>query len=222
MRVNLRTGGGHARRRRYDRPVPSRDRRSGVLTTWDDGRGFGFVETGSPARRVFVHVSQYDRRHGRPQIGSRVTFETGRGPDGREQATAVRLDGPVSHGQRAPRRRRWPWALVVLWCGALAAATVVADLPVWVVGAYGAASLVCFVAYWLDKRAAVARRWRTPESTLLLLGLVGGWPGAVVAQETFRHKTVKKSFRTAFWGTVLVHVLVVGAVAVDRWWYPLT
>ena len=87
--------------------------------------------------------------------------------------------------------------LAALWCAGLALASTAGDLPVWVLGAYGATSLVTFVAYWRDKRAAVARRWRTPESTLLLLGLVGGWPGAVVAQETLRHKTVKRSFQTA-------------------------
>lgn len=108
----------------------------------------------------------------------------------------------------------------MLWCVALGVATAVEDLPAWVLGAYAAASLVCFVAYAKDKRAAVAGRWRTSEGTLLL-GLLGGWPGAVVAQETPRHKTAKRSFQSAFWGTVLVHVAVVGVVVVDRWWFPL-
>lgn len=114
-----------------------------------------------------------------------------------------------------------PWVLVVLWCGALVWARLVEGLPLWVLGAYGAASLLCFVAYWKDKRAAVANRWRTPESTLLLLGLVGGWPGAVVAQQTLRHKTVKRSFQSAFWVTVVLHVAVAGAVATHFWWHPL-
>lgn len=201
--------------------MSSHQRRSGRLTTWDDERGFGFVESDPGGHRFFLHISEYDRRSGRPQVGSRVTFETGPGRDGREQATTVRLDGPPPRGRRGPRRRGCPWVLVALWCAGLALASTAGDLPVWVLGAYGAASLVTFVAYWRDKRAAVARRWRTPESTLLLLGLVGGWPGAVVAQETLRHKTVKRSFQAAFWGTVVVHVLVVGAVAVDRWWLPL-
>ncbi|WP_307720873.1 DUF1294 domain-containing protein [Pseudoduganella lutea] len=40
------------------------------------------------------------------------------------------------------------------------------------------ASLATFLAYFLDKRAARAGRRRTPERTLLLFGLAGGWPGA--------------------------------------------
>lgn len=44
------------------------------------------------------------------------------------------------------------------------------------------------------------------ESTLLLLGLVGGWPGAIVAQQTLRHKTIKLSFRVSFWLSVVVNI----------------
>ncbi len=51
-------------------------------------------------------------------------------------------------------------------------------------------------------------RWRTTERTLLLLGLAGGWPGGLVAQKLLRHKSVKASFRSAFWGTVFVNVAV--------------
>lgn len=65
---------------------------------------------------------------------------------------------------------------------------------------------IAFLAYWIDKRrAARASDRRIPESTLHVLGLMGGWPGAVIAQERFRHKTQKTSFRIMFWVTVLLH-----------------
>ena len=72
--------------------------------------------------------------------------------------------------------------------------------------AYGLGSVVCFLAYAFDKSAATAGRWRTPERTLLLLGLAGGWPGGLVAQHLLRHKTAKPSFRAAFWATVALNV----------------
>jgi uncharacterized membrane protein YsdA (DUF1294 family) len=84
-------------------------------------------------------------------------------------------------------------------------------LPLWVPAIYVVASIVCFVVYAVDKRAAVSHGQRTPESTLLLLGLVGGWPGAVLAQQMLRHKTTKRSFRARFWITVVVNVVVLGA-----------
>jgi uncharacterized membrane protein YsdA (DUF1294 family) len=71
---------------------------------------------------------------------------------------------------------------------------------------YAALSLLCFIAYALDKAAAQSGRWRTKESTLLLLGLLGGWPGAILAQQLLRHKSSKVSFRTAFWGTVVLNL----------------
>lgn len=80
-------------------------------------------------------------------------------------------------------------------------------LSPWVAGVYLAASVCCFVVYAVDKSAATAGRWRVPESTLLVWGAVGGWPGAIVAQQTLRHKTKKASFRTAFWGTVVLNVV---------------
>ncbi|NML62854.1 DUF1294 domain-containing protein [Massilia sp. RP-1-19] len=70
---------------------------------------------------------------------------------------------------------------------------------------YVCASLVCFAAYALDKRAARTGRRRTPERTLLLLGLAGGWPGALVAQRWLRHKSSKRAFQIRFWFTVILH-----------------
>ena len=51
----------------------------------------------------------------------------------------------------------------------------------WVAALYGGASVVCTLVYAIDKSAAVAGRWRVSENTLHTLGLVGGWPGALVA-----------------------------------------
>ncbi len=59
--------------------------------------------------------------------------------------------------------------------------------------------------YGADKAAAQQGRRRTPESTLHLIGLAGGWPGALIARQLFRHKTVKQPFSTIFWGTVAVN-----------------
>jgi uncharacterized membrane protein YsdA (DUF1294 family) len=71
---------------------------------------------------------------------------------------------------------------------------------------YLLASTVCFIVYASDKSAARRGQRRTPERTLLLLGLAGGWPGAVLAQQWLRHKTRKQPFQNLFWLTVAVHV----------------
>lgn len=84
----------------------------------------------------------------------------------------------------------------------------------WLASFYGVASVACFIAYALDKSAAVERRQRISERTLLLLGLFCGWPGALLAQRMLRHKSSKTSFLLKFWITVLMNVaLVLGAIS---------
>ena len=77
----------------------------------------------------------------------------------------------------------------------------------WVILAcYALASLITFVAFALDKRAAALNRWRTPERTLHLLELLGGWPGALVAIVTLRHKNRKGSFLVVTFLIVAAHI----------------
>ena len=70
-------------------------------------------------------------------------------------------------------------------------------------------NLVTFLAYGVDKRAAVRGAWRVPEAQLHTLEFLGGWIGAFLAQKIFRHKTQKKSYRVMFW---LMLVLQIAAV----------
>jgi len=76
----------------------------------------------------------------------------------------------------------------------------------WFALAYVVLSAACLMAYAFDKSAAVAGRWRSSERSLLVLGLLGGWPGGLLAQQLLRHKSSKASFREAFWGTVVLNV----------------
>ena len=78
-------------------------------------------------------------------------------------------------------------------------------LPQGILILYLAASAAAVVAYRVDKSAAQSGRWRTPESTLHVLALMGGWPGALIAQQIFHHKSQKPSFQVAFLATVAVN-----------------
>jgi uncharacterized membrane protein YsdA (DUF1294 family) len=73
-------------------------------------------------------------------------------------------------------------------------------------------SLVCFIAYGLDKRQAAHGGRRVSERTLHLLAFLGGWPGALIGQRHFRHKTQKMTFRIVFWMVVVLHVGIVAVV----------
>ena len=71
-----------------------------------------------------------------------------------------------------------------------------------------ALSLVTFFAYWSDKRSAQGGKWRISESTLHILEFAGGWPGALLGQRRYRHKTSKLSFQVVFWLIILLHQFI--------------
>jgi uncharacterized membrane protein YsdA (DUF1294 family) len=73
-------------------------------------------------------------------------------------------------------------------------------------------SIVAILAYRADKLAAQRGRRRTEENALHLLGVMGGWPGALIAQQLFRHKTRKLSFQVVYWISVVVNI------GLTVWW----
>ena len=77
-------------------------------------------------------------------------------------------------------------------------------------------NLLTFSLYGTDKYAARRSARRVPESTLLLFGLVGGWPGAICGQTLFRHKTKKQPFKRYFFISVILNIVIVAALF---WWY---
>jgi uncharacterized membrane protein YsdA (DUF1294 family) len=98
-----------------------------------------------------------------------------------------------------------PVVLATSFVALLCAMAAAGQLPVTVPIVYTAASVTAFILYRIDKAAAVSGARRTPEDTLLVLGLLGGWPGALVAQRVLRHKSRKPSFQVMFWTSVGVN-----------------
>jgi uncharacterized membrane protein YsdA (DUF1294 family) len=63
------------------------------------------------------------------------------------------------------------------------------------------------MSYKADKKASRLGAWRTAEAHLLLVGLLGGWPGALFAQHELRHKNRKTSFQVQYWLTVALNLI---------------
>ncbi|PWQ96266.1 DUF1294 domain-containing protein [Leucothrix arctica] len=99
--------------------------------------------------------------------------------------------------------RTFSISLSLLFLLALGLLTLFGKLPTIALAAYLVLSLITFVMYWKDKNAARKNERRTPENTLHLLALFGGWPGALIGQQRLRHKTQKVSFRVVLWLTVI-------------------
>jgi uncharacterized membrane protein YsdA (DUF1294 family) len=77
---------------------------------------------------------------------------------------------------------------------------------------YLVVSAVTFFVYGYDKKVAQANRAirRIPEARLHLLELIGGWPGALIGQTFWRHKTSqeKLTFRVITWAIAFLHICV--------------
>lgn len=102
--------------------------------------------------------------------------------------------------------------VIILFFSAITLAFWFDWLPPEMVILYATLSLITFLFYGKDKSAAKKHTWRIKESTLLWLGVIGGWPGALMAQQLFRHKSSKRSFQWMFWLTVIINC------AILIWW----
>jgi uncharacterized membrane protein YsdA (DUF1294 family)/cold shock CspA family protein len=203
--------------------------RAGRLISWNDDKGFGFIQPQGGGAEVFAHISAM-RGERRPQVGDNLLYVEGRDARGRPRAEHMRLAGAPSLDRpairRQPRTPRQPagereprggaigirnQGLKLALFAALCALPLLGALQVlgagltWVLPLYLAASLLGLLLYWLDKRSAQGGGRRTPENTLHLVELAGGWPGALLAQQLFRHKTRKASYQAIFWLIVVVH-----------------
>jgi uncharacterized membrane protein YsdA (DUF1294 family)/cold shock CspA family protein len=193
-------------------------RLEGTLISWDDDRGFGFIRPSNGSRNVFVHIRAFVAAARRPQAGDSLDFRLGRGPNGRIQAQDVRGAGPAYPTRSRPAGRGAVFGIIViaLFVGAIILSNSVAPLNVGVIVVYAAMSAATFIAYGVDKWRARSGRWRVSEAALLVMGFVGGWPGAIIAQQLFRHKTRKASFQRAFWGSVALNLLIFAIIAVQN------
>ena len=179
----------------------------GKITQWDDDKGFGFIQPLLKGQRVFVHIKALQNRSRRPVIGEVVTYAIGKDEQGRLQAQQVTFAGEKRKIKAARTAAKWPLWCVLAFAAVLAAAVATAKLPLYVPLLYAGLSVCTFVAYWLDKRKAQAGRWRTPESTLQFMALLGGWPGALLAQSYLRHKSQKRAFLAVFYLGALLNLI---------------
>lgn len=184
----------------------------GKIAEWNDARGFGFIVPLKGGARVFVHVSSFQNGR-RPSGNEFVTYTLGRDGGGRSRAEEVLY---LAGSQDSGRPRTTPRGIdeLLAWCLAggfltfVVAAAAVEQLWWPVAGAYVGMSFFTYSTYKQDKLAAKTASWRTTELTLISLGLIGGWPGALVAQRRLRHKTRKIEFQLGFWVSVATNVAV--------------
>ncbi len=213
--------------------------RRGLLRSWNDDKGFGFIQPEQGGAELFAHISAM-RGERRPVVGDQVAYVLGKDSRGRACAEHIRLAGVLSLDRPAIRRKPpaqrppaaapkkskipkrgsrpsdggaiqhlGPKLLILL---ALCCLPVLGAMQLWLQAGFGwlllvypLVSLISFLQYWQDKAHALRGRWRTPENVLHVTELLGGWPGGLVAQQCFRHKTRKVSYQLVFWAIIALH-----------------
>ena len=185
-------------------------RHQGQLHQWNDEKGFGFVEVKGQGK-AFVHISTFLQPARRPQDGDAIAFDLEKDNKNRLQASRVKLMGvkrdqsqkrpSTAYNQRSSKPGRPPVIPLIILLLLPLSAYAYPGLQT-LTAVLAALNLVTFLLYWKDKSAARKQQRRVPEANLHLAALLGGWPAAWMAQDIFRHKTIKTSFRVMFWITV--------------------
>lgn len=190
-------------------------RQQGTITRWNNERGFGFITPTSGGPAAFVHASALPSGS-RPSVGSTVTYRPSADDQGRPRAADVQYLGSGGRRRALPQGAVAAVIVATSFIGLVGVLAVIDVLPVVVPAALLLLSVVAYFMYRFDKMAAVRGERRVPESTLHLVSLFGGWPGALVARHVLRHKTRKQPFRTAYWITVVVNCCLVAWLGIAQ------
>lgn len=190
----------------------------GKISKWDDERGFGFIASRKGGDSVFFHISSLERRDRRPSVNEPVSYTLALDSQGRPQAKDIQYVGSGS-ALSMPQIPRpavlLPIVFALSFLIVLAALVGVGWLEIsWLV-LYCVASIITYSSYSRDKTAALNAKRRTREWKLHMLSLIGGWPGALIAQAHLRHKTRKVSFLVEYWFTVIVNCIALGVIVME-------
>ena len=177
----------------------------GKITKWNDEKGFGFITPNTAGKQIFIHISAFSNCYRRPEINQEVIYTLGTDKHGRPCAEDASLPGNNLHKNSNKRNDTFSILLSVSCLVIVSMLAVTGEIPLPLLAIYLGCSIITFAAYAMDKSAAKRDAWRTSESTLHLLSLLGGWPGAIFAQQKLRHKSKKQSFRFVFWITVILN-----------------
>lgn len=178
----------------------------GKISSWKDGKGFGFITPNVGDKQIFVHINAFNTRKKIPVVNQVVTFTLSTDKQGRPCAENVTRAGELLSKNTKKKNSILVFFVPILFIIFVGISAFTNRIEPLLLPFYIIVSLFTFILYAVDKSAAKNNLWRTQESTLHFFSLAGGWPGAVIAQQTLRHKSKKQSFRSVFWVTVILNV----------------
>lgn len=213
-------------------------RKKGKIIKWDDDKGFGFILPVDSQKNIFVHIKSFTDKSVRPVVNQNVTYTVQKNNDGKDSAIKVSRATDNVIRKRANRNSvkninskyklsnknnirldyKSTHSIPILYTVIILSFIVFllhfsmeGKLPPFVIIIYMAMGIMTYFVYSEDKSKAIDNERRTSEQLLLTLSLFGGWIGALIAQQKFRHKTKKISFQISFWTTVFFNILLLSS-----------
>jgi len=180
-------------------------RQAGRLTRWKDDQGYGFITPNDGGGSVFVNVSSFSDQRRQPRRNDPVRYTVVF--DGKDRARAEDIEFVVDpvHADAATGRGPGILALAVFFLLFVANSVREGKVPAEVLGLYLMASSFAFVFYKRDRAMDINHQRRIPENTLHLWSLIGGWPGAALAQKLVKPKSPRPSFQIVYWITIVLN-----------------
>ena len=180
-------------------------KQKGKIVSWNKDKGFGFISPLSGGKQIFIHITAFRNSNINPKINQVVLYDISQDGQGR-----VYAENASRYGDKPEKKSKNTISITSLMLIGgfflfLAIAIFTVTLPAYVIAYYFIASILTFLIYAFDKSAAIKDNWRVPENTLHFSALLGGWPGALIAQDKLRHKSKKQPFRMLFWVTLVVN-----------------
>jgi len=214
-------------------------RKKGKIIKWNDDKGFGFILPNDSQKNIFVHIKSFTDRNVRPVENQNVTYTVQNNDNDKYSAINVSrsTDNPIrsrtnssnvnniiskrkrSNKNNIPFDQKSTHSIPILYIIFILGFmiflfhfSILEDkLPPFVIIVYIVMGIITYFVYSGDKLQAIDNERRTSEQSLLALSLFGGWIGALIAQQRFRHKTKKTSFQISFWTTVFLNILLLSS-----------
>ncbi|WP_300465428.1 DUF1294 domain-containing protein [Desulfobacula sp.] len=174
-------------------------REKGTLISWNNDKGYGFIRPDNNKEDIFLHVKSLAHNQRHPKVKDVLMYE-------------VAVDKKQQHYAHSAKIKGIAWSyFTIIWSsstilfGIYVYFVLQQRLPFHPIAIYAAMSLLTIWAYSRDKRAARLGTWRTPERRLHIFEMLGGWPGALLVQPCYGHKSRKIKYQVIFWMIVASH-----------------
>jgi len=200
-------------------------REKGKIVKWNDDKGYGFILPDNSQKNIFVHIKSFTDRNVRPKENQVVTYNTIQdNRNGKKSATRVSrsTDNPLKSRininkkiKKETRKDASSHNISIVSIISIVAFSIYLFLFTFVeeklspsvIIVHISMGIITYFAYAIDKNKAKHNEYRISEKALLILSLLGGVIGALIAQKKLRHKNKKLSFLIPFWVSVFINII---------------